>query len=225
MTTNRPMALASRPRIRLGLLAVFAATLTACGGGGGGGGDDPPPAPPPPAVELPGIAAAVDLNANQQIGTGRWDDGATATGGLGQTVDGIPCEAPDETYHIHAHLSILLDGQPLAVPADVGLVETAVLDCHYRIHTHDRSGKLHIEGPEPFTATLGQFFAIWGRTLSSDAIADISGKPVVVYIHNGETVTRWDGDPAAIELTSHRHIVVQIGTPVDELPYFTWSSD
>lgn len=223
MTTIRPTALPSAHRVRLGLLAVFAATLTACGGGGGG--DDPPPPPPAPAPDVPSIAAPIDLNSNQQVGVARWDDGATATGGLGQTVDGIPCEAPNETFHIHAHLSILVDGQAAAVPADVGLVETATLDCHYRIHTHDRSGKLHVEAAEPFTATLGQFFGIWGRTLSPTAVADVTGKPVVAWIHDGQTVTRWDGDLAAIELRSHRHIVLQVGTPVDTLPYYTWSSD
>ena len=47
--------------------------------------------------------------------------------------------------HIHAHLDVLVDGQTIPVPADIGI------DVHRRtispLHTHDGSGVLHIESP------------------------------------------------------------------------------
>ncbi len=40
------------------------------------------------------------------------------------------------------------------------------------IHTHDASGKIHIESPEPRDFTLGDFFAVWGKTFSQSQILD-----------------------------------------------------
>ena len=58
-------------------------------------------------------------------------------------------------------------------------------DCDYPLHTHDTSGKIHVEADAPSTFTLGQLFAIWGQPLSYSNIAGIIGSPVVVYINDG----------------------------------------
>ncbi len=50
------------------------------------------------------------------------------------------------------------------------------------IHTHDHSGKIHIESDGTGTFTLGQFFAVWGVTLNGTTLADLTGMPVVVYV-------------------------------------------
>src|ERR1700730_1497857 len=45
---------------------------------------------------------------------------------LGQTVDGIPCQAMETTtYHVHAHLTVLVDGSKKEVPAGVGIANPA----------------------------------------------------------------------------------------------------
>ena len=41
----------------------------------------------------------------------------------------------------------------------------------------------------------------------------------------GHSCVVYDGDPAAIELTSHRLITIQIGTPLTEIPNFTWTGN
>jgi hypothetical protein len=209
------------------LSALFLLTATACGGGGG---DDPAPAPAPtpaPAPGMPAIAPAVNLDANQQIGvtSTHWSDGATASGGSGATVQGIPCAAPVETFHIHSHLSIIVNGEAQAIAANAGIVDTASLDCHYYIHTHDRSGKIHVEAPASGTFTLGQFFAIWGQPLSATNVAGITGMPQTVYITENSTVTQFTGNPATIELASHRHIAIVLGTPITQVPFFTWTAN
>ena len=225
----------------------FACALVACGGGGG---DDPAtavdavppapapapgpapapapaadPAPPPVEAPLPALAAPVSLEGDPPIGVDRWPDGATTTGGLGQPVQGLSCGGDDLRFHVHTHLSIILNGQAQAIPPNVGIVRTATLDCKYRIHTHDRSGKLHIEGPAPALRTLGEFFAIWGRPLSRDNVADLTGMPIDFFVTDNGVVTRYHGDPAEIVLASHRHIAIQVGSPVAELPQFTWSGE
>ena len=56
------------------------------------------------------------------------------------------------------------------------------------IHTHDETGKLHIETPTPMNAPIGAFFEIWGETFNENQIlnqvADEDSE-VVMYV-NGE---------------------------------------
>ena len=125
---------------------------------------------------------------------------------------------------MHAHLSIYLNGQGLAVPANVGIVQTSPTShCNYAVHTHDNSGIIHVEAPAAATFTLGQFFALWGQPLSLTDIAGNPGVPVVVYVTDNNQVMQYTGDLAAIELLSHREITIQLGTPISEIPYYTWT--
>jgi hypothetical protein len=204
------------------LALLFVLPLAGCGGSDESAA--PPPAPPPPA--LPPLAAASSLDDNRQIGDLFWPDGDTATGAQGQVVEGLSCGATVTTYHVHAHLSIFLDGRALAIPANIGIIAATATQaaCTYFVHTHDRSGKVHLEGPAPATFTLGQFSAIWGQPLSSDNVAGLTGRPVAIYISdNGGAVTQYTGDPAAIELTSHREITIQVGAPIAQVPNYTWT--
>jgi hypothetical protein len=207
------------------LSTLFVLAATACGGGGG---DDPAAGPAPaPAPGMPGIAAAVNLDANQQIGVTStfWTDGDTATGGAGAIVQGVPCAAQVETFHIHSHLSIIVNGVAQAIAANAGIVSTPTLDCHYYLHTHDRSGKIHIEAPAAGTFTLGQFFAIWGEPLSATNVAGIMNMPQTIYITENGVVTQFTGDPATIQFQSHRHIAIVLGTPITQVPFFTWTAN
>lgn len=81
---------------------------------------------------------------------------------------------------------------------------------------------VHVEGPAPGTFTLGQFFAIWGEPLSYSDVAGNPGIPVVVYVTDNNVATQYTGDLAAIELISHREITIQLGTPIAEIPRYTW---
>lgn len=199
---------------------LLASLLAACGGGGG---DSTPPPATPQGSTLPAIAPAVALDDNHQVGATTFADGDTASGGQGAPVDGIACEPENRTYHIHTHLSIFLDGQALAVPTNVGIVGTGASQCLYHVHTHDRSGKVHVEAPAAGTFTLGNFFAIWGQPLTTDNVAGMTGKPIVFYVTDNGTVTQFSGDPKTIELASHRHIAIQIGTTLTQVPMFTWT--
>jgi hypothetical protein len=142
-------------------------------------------------------------------------------------VDGLNCEATmPENYHVHSHLSLFLDGEAIAVPGQIGIVpQAAGGHCYYNLHTHDKSGKLHVEAPAPGTFTLGQIMDIWGQPLAGDNFAGITGKPIVVYVTDAGVVTQASGDWRNIELTSHREITVQIGSAITEIPHFTWSAN
>jgi hypothetical protein len=72
--------------------------------------------------------------------------------------------------HIHPILEIEMLGEPVSIPADIGLAPTR----HYSPHTHDTTGTLHIgEGPlsgiDPpgspgRLTTLKDFFDVWRTT-------------------------------------------------------------
>lgn len=141
-------------------------------------------------------------------------DGDTGTGGQGQTVDGIPCEHGERlTFHVHAHLFILDDGVPQPVSADVGIPGAPlVAKCIYWVHTHDRTGAIHVESPGPRTFTLGQFFDIWGQPLTSSKVVRIlvPAGQFEVFL-NGQV---YSGDPRRIELKAHTQVVIEIGKRV-----------
>jgi hypothetical protein len=169
----------------------------------------------------------VNLDDNHQVGTLFFPDGDTATGGQNQTVDNVPCGDVVDTFHIHSHLSIFVNGDAKAIPAQVGIVQTSpTTDCHYWVHTHDHSGKIHMEAPAPQAFTLGNLFAIWGMPLSTTNVAGITNVTLTaIYITENGTVTQFTGDPATIQMTSHRHIAIVLGTPITQVPFFTWTAN
>ncbi len=216
-------------RLRPGLLLVMiGSALAACGGGGSdddGGGGNPPGPPPPPGLP-PVSATAINIDAGQQIGANRWSDGPTSTGGTGQPVGGVECLPVNHTFHEHAHVSVFLNGEQLAVPASTGIVNLSPgVDCFYALHTHNRSGMIHVEAAAPTTFTLGQFFDIWGMTLSGSEVAGLTGMPVVVYVTDNGTVTQATGDFRNIQFRSHREITIQVGTAITEIPNYTWTGN
>ncbi len=231
----------SNSHIQTRWIAIGAALICLAGCGGGDSSDSPPaeatvpppaptpaPPPPPPPDPVPPLSSViVNLDDNHAVGIVHWSDGNTADGGQGQTVQGLEClSSMPETYHVHAHVSIFLDGVALAVPADIGIAPLQPSGrCFYAIHTHDLSGKIHVESAAPGLFTLGQLFAIWGQPLETTNVAGLTGKPIVVYSTEQATVTRVTGNWQDIELTSHKEITIQVGTPIAEIPNFTWSSN
>ena len=81
-------------------------------------------------------------------------------------VDGIYCDALEQTaYHIHAHLTIYINGKPVAIPQGIGIASDQ--SCFYWLHTHTSDGVVHIEFPNQGTPTLANFLDIWGQSFNS----------------------------------------------------------
>lgn len=160
-------------------------------------------------------------------GVRRWPDGpGVGPSATGATAGGIPCglNLAAITYHVHPHLRILLDGQPLMIPRDVGIggPGAPAPGCLYGVHTHDGQGVLHAEWETPRDFTLGQFFQIWGQPLSRSQVADLTGLPIVFWIIDGRIITEWTGDPNTILLPQGRNIVIQVGAAPTSLPVFEY---
>jgi hypothetical protein len=80
--------------------------------------------------------------------------------------------------HIHPVVTISLDGQPVAIPANIGISA----DCMRTVHTHDETGTLHIESPTEETFMLKHFFANWGQAFNKDELMDKK-------VNDGYTIT------------------------------------
>jgi hypothetical protein len=167
----------------------------------------------------------IDLDDGHREGTEHWSAGNSSTGGQGQAIGTMQClNSQPITFHVHTHLSIFLNGEHLAIPTRLGFVTGTSNDCHYPLHTHDWTGMIHVHATAPTTFTLGQVFQVWGQSLTSSDIAGLTGMPVRVFVTDNGVASEIT-DAAAwpnIELTSHRHIAIQVGTDITAIPQYTW---
>jgi hypothetical protein len=126
-------------------------------------------------------------------------------------VDTIECDTTEYTvFHVHAHLDIFVNSNPLTIPAFIGIEDNT---CLYWLHTHATNGVIHIESPQERGFTLGQFFDIWKSTSTGMPLAD--SEPII-YV-NGQAVTTSLKDTP---LNAHDEIVLVYGNPPTNIPAF-----
>ncbi len=198
------------------IIATFLAVLSACGSGSNTS-VSPAIAPANPVPNVLTSSSPIELKSGLEYGTGLWADGSTAAGGNGKPIANVNC-LKTEDYHIHSHLTILRNEEPLAIPAGIGLN-----GCAYELHTHDHSGIVHVETSTPSNFTLGQFFAVWGQPLDEANIAGIAGLPIRAYVSDGGAPVLYSGKFTEIELKSRREITIVIGTVPRQIPTFRWN--
>jgi hypothetical protein len=141
-------------------------------------------------------------------------------------------------YHVHAHLDVFVNGQPVEVPAAIGINidDPAVKEtdsefgpsygrisaegCHdpciSPLHTHFADGVLHTESERDDPNTLGEFFTEWGVVLDANCVGGYCGPEAVIHVFvDGHA---YAGNPAEIQLVDHREIAIVIGSPPDQVP-------
>jgi hypothetical protein len=167
--------------------------------------------PPQPASLSP--EAIPEPNAPALAGTG-----SIASG---DTVDGIQCQSSEQSlFHIHAHLTVFINGTPRQIPYGIGIPNSQVQNtaqgpfvaggsCLYWLHTHAADGIIHIESPVHRTFTLGDFFDIWGQQLGPNRIGPATGPVTAMY--NGKL---YHGNPRDIPLNAHAQIQLESGRPL-----------
>jgi len=153
----------------------------------------------------------------------------TATKAAGQKVDGIGCDTSEQTvFHIHAHLTLLVNGSARQVPAGIGIPGATGQStpqgpfisngkCFYWLHTHAADGIVHIESPVHRTYTLGNFFDEWGQPLGPGQAGPAKGHVTAIY--NGKL---YQGNPRDIPLNAHAQIQLEVGTPLVAPESITW---
>ncbi len=210
--------------------AVVGISLAASGGGASGGSTGqlaalstlgplkPAPSPGPAGPEGVPVPAAPPL-------------ASLASAATGQPVDQIKCGTSEQTiFHIHAHLTIFVNGTARQVPAAVGIPGaqsqntqqgpfTSSGTCFYWLHTHAADGIIHIESPVHRTYTLGDLFDEWGQPLGPDQAGPATG--VVTALYNGQV---YRGNPRDIPLTDHAQIQLEVGKPLVAPQHITFPS-
>jgi hypothetical protein len=122
--------------------------------------------------------------------------------------------AEGQGLHIHAHLDVFVNGQPVTVPAYLGI--DLVAGEITSLHTHDATGIIHVESPVNANFTLGQLFTEWGVRLGSGCVAGYCAPAAPSAVYAGGV--RQPGDPAAVEFHAHEEVALVIGTPPAAIP-------
>ena len=125
-------------------------------------------------------------------------------------ISAVSCDSTEQgSFHIHAHLSIYIDGKVAPVPASIGIAPDN--SCLYWLHTHDSSGVIHIEAPNGFSITLKNFLDIWGERFPQlsypSQLSDPTGWQAYV---NGKPFT---GNFQTIPLQAHTLITLAYNSP------------
>ena len=118
---------------------------------------------------------------------------------------GLP-GASDLIEHYHFHITLIVDGHDVPVPANMGIDQAT--ETLSPIHTHDERGLIHVEADQKgFRATLQQVFDIWGVRLTSECVGGYCNG-VKMWV-NGDEVS----DPATVVLQPHDAVTILEGTP------------
>jgi hypothetical protein len=149
-------------------------------------------------------------------------DLASTSGGVTSgSVDGVQCLGAEQLlFHIHAHLTVFVNGHARRIPYGIGIPGGQVQQtpagayvgggsCFYWLHTHAADGIIHIESPVQRTYTLGDLFDIWGQTLNSTRVGPAAGRVTAIY--NGRLYL---ASPRDIPLTAHAQIQLDVGRPL-----------
>jgi len=140
-------------------------------------------------------------------------------------------------YHVHAHLDIFVNGEPVEVPGGIGIniddPAVKTLDgqtgtayggidppceepCISPLHTHEPDGVLHTESAVDHPHTLGEFFIEWGVALDAECVGGYCNPEASIQVFVDGDLDR--GNPADIQLLDLREIAIVIGTPPDDIP-------
>jgi hypothetical protein len=205
-------------RRRLALVAAVAALVAGCGSSSSSlkplsslGHLQPAPKPGKVGPELVPIPNAPALGL------------PAATAKVAKGEDGIKCEQNEPVvFHIHAHLTVFVNGKPRLVPAGIGIwpalqQQSGKLgqfvitqnECFSWLATRFPDGIIHIEAPFKRSFTLGEFFDVWGQPLGPNVAGSAHG-PVTAIV-NGKV---WTADPRSIPLNEHTQIQLEVGRPL-----------
>lgn len=174
-----------------GVLLLLGGVLAGCGNSSNTAGQ--PAAGPAEVISATGPRWPAPTNVAERV----------ALAGLGLGPMGM-------AEHYHPHLRVIIDGENVPVPSNIGVDPAS--GAMSAVHTHEADGTIHIEADtvgEKFT--LGQLFTQWDVNLSRTQIGDAKAATgdTVVVTSNGVKVK---GDPNDLRLEPDQQIVVRLGS-------------
>ena len=111
-------------------------------------------------------------------------------------MSGSSLNANQMVQHNHVTLNVTVDGQPIVVPAHIGMVQVGKsedpllygdhsldkygMEGMSPLHTHDATGLIHVESNTIRNFTLGEILDVWqGLNINGKTVrATVDGKPV-----------------------------------------------
>jgi hypothetical protein len=145
-----------------------------------------------------------------------------------QPVDGVYCSSGEQlSYHIHALLTIYINGQNVPLVANTGIAPIGVssaasVTCYYWMHTHDASGVIHIESPTTRLYTLNQFIDIWEKFSSSSSAFPtqlLSSSGWTIYVNGKQVKT----DFSHLQLQAHDLVTIAYNSPgIKPVTTYAW---
>ena len=72
--------------------------------------------------------------------------------------------------HFHPYLTIIIDGDEIQIPENTGIDTEFCPSAMHVTHTHDASGKIHVESHEVVEVPLEVFFDVWGQHFDETGI-------------------------------------------------------
>jgi hypothetical protein len=219
---HRPLA-----RSALALLALSVTLISSCSSS-----SDRPASPTAPVTSAPETTLPPPPAEPREL----WPAPANALA-VTRKAGLTPERAEVLRYHVHAHLDVFLDGDPIIVPSGIGInindpevvtfpnangtfgyggIKRCAQPCISPLHTHDVDGVLHTESGTPVPNRLGQFFTEWGVRLTDRCVAEYCAPetPIAFYV-NGQ---QYDLDPRSMPLTDLTEIALVIGEPPADIP-------
>lgn len=93
-------------------------------------------------------------------------------------------------FHIHPILEIVVNGENVPVPTNIGVQQT----CMTALHTHTPDGVIHVESPEKRDYTLADFFAVWRQPFSAEQVLSYKADSThrIRVSVNGEDVSTFE---------------------------------
>src|SRR6266487_1211887 len=161
-------------------------------------------------VLIAGVSVFAYVNAHKPAGQTQATPTEQVFNSAYPPIDGVYCDQLEQTaYHIHAHLTIYINGQPVSIPQGVGIATDQ--SCFYWLHTHDSQGIIHIEAPRTTNLTLANFLNIWGQSFPQLGYHNELASPAgwTIYV-NGQQV---HGDFKSVVLNPHELITIAYNSP------------
>ena len=142
------------------------------------------------AQEFGGLSGVNDSDSNE----------VAALLSTADTPDPLANECVDHSNlgrHDHSMLSIYINGQQREIPTNLG-INTDICNQEgasmHTVHTHDDTGRLHIETAADVDMPLGVFFDIWGVHFNETGIFDyrVSNTHELIMTIDGVTNDQFD---------------------------------
>lgn len=114
----------------------------------------------------------------------------------------------DVVMHFHPYLNIFIDGEEYQIPENTGIDTKTCPQAMHMTHTHDGSGKIHVEGHQEVDVPLEVFFDVWGVHFDETGIFDYRDGTIEMTVDgivstDYEKLVLADGQNIVISYTSN----------------------